>query len=201
MLKTASSKFLVASGLFVVAMMACLILRPEGLTIDFGISYYGTMVSTAIPYSIGLLSCAVLLWSTSGHEGLEFPPAYRWSLRVFAVLLIGVMLTPYNVGWWFDKVHTTVGSIAFVIAILQVGWLAISSNFDRRFSLDWIVMFLAGALCAWWVPQRHGYLIEAQFAFLIAFGHATYTYLRSLELGTVSEAIGNSVAGPGDHFP
>lgn len=158
---------LLGAGAFLASIVVCIALDPDGLRLDFGLSYYGTRWSTVIPFALGSLAVAVSLWLAAGHSADVAPPLLRRSLQVFAVLLVGVIATPYNAGSLVDVAHTVIGAAAFVIALGQTAWITWRTRWRVDNVLALVVLVVAGVLCALWVPSRHGWLIEAQLVYLV----------------------------------
>ena len=64
-LGTARQRFLAGSLAFALGLFVCVVIKPDGLRLDFGISYYGNFAVTVVPYTIGLIATAIALWSSA----------------------------------------------------------------------------------------------------------------------------------------
>jgi len=57
----------VAYGLTLAAIMlaVCILIRPESLRVDYGLSYLGVFTNTIVPYAVALLGVADCTWRAS----------------------------------------------------------------------------------------------------------------------------------------
>ncbi|HET8689986.1 MAG TPA: hypothetical protein VFL81_00935, partial [Candidatus Saccharimonadales bacterium] len=89
--------FLVGQVLLYLGLLICAIIDPRGVfDSNRGISYYGVHWNTVIPYLIALIGSAIFGGIAAVKLG-PFPSAYRvrYGMLIFAVLTIGVAITPY----------------------------------------------------------------------------------------------------------
>ena len=184
---SARTNLLIGIWLFAAAITLCVLLQPQGLRLDFGLSYYGSQPLTVLPFALGVGGGALLLWSSAGFE---LPGFLRRTMRLFAICLVGVLLTPYRAGPVFDDLHTAIGSLAFLLALLQVAWIAARYRPRGVHLLDLALQLVAGVACALWVPTKTGYLLEAQLVFLAAWANSM---LRIVDRPAAAAAEGASL--------
>jgi hypothetical protein len=57
----------VAYGLTLAAVMlaVCIVIRPQSLRVDYGLSYLGVFTDTIVPYAVALLGVAYCMWRAS----------------------------------------------------------------------------------------------------------------------------------------
>lgn len=150
--------------------LVCIFLKPAGLETNSGLSYYGIYAQTVVPYMFALLGAAVFSLTAARTMTRVADRYIRFGLVCFAVLLVGISLTPYSVGEPINLLHTTFGSALFSLQLILTGWLA----FWRRRNITtvglWLIEFLAGIASAAYLNPSHGYLLESQLLFQLAFG-------------------------------
>lgn len=153
-------------------LMICVALKPKGLTANDGISYYGIFARTVVPYAFALIGSALcvrraLRWSApSSPNPAHLHRVANW----LAVMSVGVVLTPYSASLLFDWVHTLLGAAVFVLQLVLGAQLLGWSGGDAWGAAFLVTQFLSGVVCAVYVLPEHGWLIEGQLAFQLAFG-------------------------------
>jgi lipid-A-disaccharide synthase-like uncharacterized protein len=151
--------------------LGCVVLLPGGLSANNGISYYGVHLLTVPVLAVALLSAAGYT-----RRGLRLlapvtpgPDFLRRSADAFAVLLVGILLTPYTVGMVMDWTHRGIGSALFVLQLVLgarlVGWTR-----DAVAAAFWGVQLLGGVASAVYVLRAQGYELETQTLFQLGFG-------------------------------
>jgi hypothetical protein len=113
--------------LFFAALAWCVLLVHNYDAENSGISFYGAHHRTVLIAIFGYVAAAIGLWSTSSlFRQRGFEPLVWIGLRVVAVMLILLLVTPYNEGTFLNWSHMTIGVVG---ALVQ---LAISYWFLRR---------------------------------------------------------------------
>jgi hypothetical protein len=98
-----------------VLLLLCIVLRPDGLAANDGLSYFGIFWLTLIPYAAALLIYEYCLWKTS--EALGHNRKYRLlaiALKLMSVLVIGVLVTPISI---VEDFHSVIGLILFLVQL------------------------------------------------------------------------------------
>jgi hypothetical protein len=172
-----------ADGLALTAVMlaVCILIRPESLRVNYGVSYLGVSTTTIVPYAIGLVGAAFCIWRASdlvadlGHSLIV-----SRAMKVIAFQMIGLLLTPYT---RFDAEHIFFGSTLFLVQLglagLAIKWQGAS---DRNIPLLTGVMVLSGVAAAYYLPQVRGFELQAQLIFQLAFWVLFIRLLRGLQL-------------------
>ncbi len=159
-----------SQGCFYLGLLICTILKPKGLTINQGISYYGVFWLTIVPYCFGLLGGAYFCW----RYALQLKKPDLWLVRytfvAMSLLIIGVALTPDTLGRFIDDLHVTCGSILFVLQLLFSGWLIVQLQYDFRAIALSLLELMAGVMSFIYLAPKHGYLLESQVVFQLSFG-------------------------------
>lgn len=167
---------------------ACVLIRPAGLGSNDGISYYGTFLSTVIFYGVGLLGSAVFCLLAAKKITDSKLKVIRLALLIYAPLTIGIVVTPYSAGAWFDYLHTAFGSALFSLQLILSGWLIWRLHYVWWSIAVTIIEFAAGVLSAIYLDPPHGFLFQTQVLFQLAFGT-----LLVLSLATISQGVGAQV--------
>ncbi|MGA8015696.1 MAG: hypothetical protein WCB85_07245 [Candidatus Dormiibacterota bacterium] len=173
----------VAYGLTLGAAMlaVCILIRPQSLRVDYGLSYLGVFTDTIVPYAVAFVGAAYCLWRASQlATDFDHGLIVGRSLKIMAFQLIGLLLTPYT---RFGDVHEFFGSTLFLVqlglACLAIKWLGGS---DRHLALLTGIMLLSGLAAAYYVPQSRGFELQTQVVFQLAFWVLFIRLLRGLQL-------------------
>jgi len=155
---------------FFVALAWCVLLVHDHAAQNAGISYYGTHHNT-VPYAIiGYVAAAIGVWRASALFRAGGADVTIWfGLRFVAVMLVVLLVTPYNEGTFLNWTHMTIGGTG---ALVQL-W--ISATFIRRLGtlssvLGFTVQLLGGVLGALSLPDwRFQYLLNAEIVLELGF--------------------------------
>jgi hypothetical protein len=152
-------------------LLVCVALKPDGLGANDGISYYGIYRQTVIPYAIAIIGSALLTRRALRAVAPLFPsPGYLRGLAGWlAAMSVGVVLTPYSLDTLFDWVHTMLGTAVFALQLVLAGQVHRWTGGDGWMTFLLVVQFLGGVVAAIFVLPKHGFLIQGQVAFQVAF--------------------------------
>ena len=187
----------VAYGLTLTAVMVavCILIRPQSLRVDYGLSYLGVFTDTIVPYAVAYVGVAYCLWRASElvtdfDRGLIIGR----SMKIMACQLIGLLLTPYT---RFGDVHEFFGSTLFLVqlglACLAIKWLGGS---DRQLARLTGIMLLGGLAAAYYLPQSRGFELQAQVVWQLAFWVLFIKLLRGLQLQPAEYRVGPDGTNP-----
>ncbi len=160
-------------------LIIAILLRPSGLIANSGVSFYGIYLSTVIPYSIALLGAAYWNWHCA--DELTEPVWLSQSLRLISLCLIGISLTPYSLGLIFDDAHTTIGALLFIVQLVTSARIAFLLHRRLITVLLWFIELTAGIVSAIYVLSDHGYLLQSQVVFQLAFASIILLVLPYLD--------------------
>lgn len=156
----------------VAGMLACVALKPHGLTANDGISYYGIFTRTVMPYAFALIGSALFV-RRALHRAAPASPApeyLRGTADRLAAMSAGVVLTPYNANLVFDWTHTALGAAVFILQLVLGARLLAWTGGDAWVAGLLAAQFAGGVFCAVYVLPEHGFLLQGQIAFQLAFG-------------------------------
>ncbi|HVA69831.1 MAG TPA: hypothetical protein VNF08_00705 [Acidimicrobiales bacterium] len=164
-------RLVLATQVFFFAALAwCVILVHDHVAQNAGISYYGVHHRTVGIAVVAYVAAAIGLWRTSTLFRIgQLDPLIWLGLRVVAVVLILLLLTPYTGGPFLNWTHMTVGIFG---ALIQ---LAISITLLRRYGsllaiLGFSIQLVGGILGAFSLPDwRFEYLLYSQIIFEFGF--------------------------------
>ncbi len=149
-----------------------ILITTAGFSNNHGLSFYGEHLSTVIPFGTGFLVCDIFLLRAANALPKSQPPYKKIALllKILAVLLLLILLTPDTLNSFFDWSHIIASFILFVFELTFAIWLTIRWYSDR---LTWFLLsaqFLAGVLAM--LSQFHivYYLSEGIFFFQLLFG-------------------------------
>lgn len=154
---------------FWAGVIVCIWIRPEGLSANDGISYFGGFANTLVPYVLAFALAAYGLVSAAGYlqDGKRVLKVLRLSLYALAILMAGIIIVPRTL---YEPLHIAFGSTIFALQ-LAIAWLL-----AFRIYRSWLntalfaLQFLGGVLAAIELVPAEGLLIQSQMVFQFAFG-------------------------------
>lgn len=81
-----------------------------------------------------------------------------------------MVLTPYSVNVVFDWAHTILGAAVFILQLVLGAHLLDWTGGDAWIAGFLLTQLASGVFCAIFVLPKHGFLIQGQLAFQLAFG-------------------------------
>lgn len=114
----------IACVAFMGSSIICILIRPDLFDHpDYGISFFGSIRATLLPYSLGLLTTAYCLWAIA-KELRPYPAARHLYIGYLlgAVCILGITLTPmalHPVIWW---THIAISFVLLVSQITVITW-------------------------------------------------------------------------------
>ncbi|MHB1907060.1 MAG: hypothetical protein ACYCRG_09185 [Acidimicrobiales bacterium] len=161
---------LASQGVFFGALALCVLLIHDHVAQNDGISYYGVHAETIVLAVVGYVVAAVGLWWFAGilrGEGIE---AVGWiSARVVSVMLILLLVTPYNEGAFLNWAHMTVGVVG---ALVQLGasWRIMRRRATTMANVGFWVLMVGGVVAAASLPDWHfTHLLTGEIVFEIGY--------------------------------
>lgn len=168
-------------------LLFAVILRPQGLDANSGISYYGIFAQTFVPFEISLLGAAVFTWLCAEHITEAALRPIRSVLFYVAVCTCVVAATPYS-NEILNIIHRLAGTLLFSMQLLLSFWLIAKLHRALWALLLVTAEILAGIACAIYLFPVHGYLMQSQVLFQFFF--TTLLILSLRQLPTVQLAKG-----------
>lgn len=167
------TRYLLFSQLiFFGSMLTCLMLRPSVVRANVGVSEFGTVGRTLVPYMTGLLLTSYFMARAAhrlDHHQRRQVILADWLLAI-AILIIAVSLTPYSIGSLFDTVHVVITGIAFALEIGLAIWLVAEVS-KKRLLGSLLAVQLAGALvCTASLSESFQFMLTGQLISQLAFG-------------------------------
>lgn len=169
-----------------------ILVAPQGMKVDDGLSIFSVLPASFWPFTVGLLVGALLV--AYGAFRLPRLPALRGTrelLFVVAVLMCGVAFTPFNLSPLIGSIHKFIGISVYVIQFTLASWLMVTSA-PRL--IDWplfILLALSALGASFSLDGGIGYSFQGQLVFQITF---SFLILRAL-----SRILSGRVANPHVH--
>jgi hypothetical protein len=150
-------------------LLLCTLLRPNSLSVNYGLSYFGVFLSTIVPYALAFCAYAFCLWKASESEFIKIkqPTIVRWFLRIMVIQIIGLLLTPYT---RFYNIHVFFGAGLFSLQLLLSLLCIIWSSLDLLNVSLLLIEFGSGLAALYYLPRATGLLLQVQVVFQLAFG-------------------------------
>lgn len=185
--------YLAGGELSLLALLALsLVLLPQGIAHQVGLSYYGAQATTAAPYALAFLSAAFAI-----QRALRLLPArpqplpsLRAALRAIVVLLLAVLATPYTGERILDGLHLAFAAALFASATALALWLAARVLDDRPTRALAAAQLAAAAVVLASESSSLHLLAVGELLFILAFG---LLLIRSLAQILASAVYGGTV--------
>ncbi|HVC08620.1 MAG TPA: hypothetical protein VNH15_01610 [Elusimicrobiota bacterium] len=149
-----------------------------------GLSYYGTIRATLIPYSTGMILAGYFM-AKAAHvmpKGRRSLWILSEALLVLAVSTVGIWLTPYSLDAFFHWAHFAASAFLFIVELILAMWLALGLR-RRAINLSLLAAQMAGvsiALASEVGALRRMFLGEVitQLAFGVLLVHSLWQLAR-----------------------
>ncbi len=165
---------LMAESVVAIALLACVSIEFNANASIYGISYYGVHLRTVWVLALGFLIGGFFLY----RSAIALSPHRPWgllssSLRVVAVGLVLLILTPYTLDTFFNWAHMTIGAAIFGFQML-VGFMTLRTML--RDPLAWLgvtVQLIGGVIAALSLPDHMlTYMLQGEIIFQSGFALA-----------------------------
>jgi hypothetical protein len=173
--------------LFFVLLACCVLIDHSRVVQNEGISFYGAHAPTValafIAYgvaSVGLWRCAQLFYDATLDRWV------RRELRVVAVVLIVLLVTPYNRGALLNWTHMTAGVVGALAQLVTASHLARrAATTASRAALS--VMLVGGVVAALSLPNWHfDYLLEGEIILEVGFAWSLWEWTKEASASSTS---------------
>lgn len=106
-------------------LMVAVVITTAAFQRNHGLSFYGEHWRTAVPYGAGFVLCDYFLITAASLLPRDVGELRHlaWWLRVLALLLLAVLLTPDTVNSAFNDGHTVASAVLFVYELSFAGLL------------------------------------------------------------------------------
>lgn len=164
----------------VILLIFCMFISPKGLSANDGLSYFGGRGWSIIPYSFAFFIYAIFCWLASNkiRPTNKRSKAIKLLLKIMTILLIGLVVTPHTV---VDPIHTFFGTTLFSMQLIVLIWLAFGINKSPFVFVLLLTMLISGLFCAYYLPLKGGFLLQAQIIYQIAFAGILVYFLKKLK--------------------
>lgn len=170
----------------------CLSIAIMMTTIAFvdnnGLSYYAKTYPTSVPVGLGFFLCFFFLQRAASRLPVHNPPfdKLQQMLRLVAVFLLLVMLTPDSLSQLFQGIHMAVSTTLFYIEFIIAVWLTVKWHGGVVMWSLVVAMGLSGAVAFLSTIELMPYLAHSCLAYQLLFGVflvlSTSKLIRGMEM-------------------
>jgi hypothetical protein len=174
---------LLAQVAFWSCVLLCFAVTGGGLG-HHGFSVYGGRWTTVLPWSVGIVAAAVLIWRAADALAEEDPQLAQ-CLRINVVLLVFILLTPDSVDQFSYDAHIVASVALFLFQAIVGLWLVArtrSALVLQLYVLQIAAGLVAGASQAEWIHWLSPGILVFQLAFGALLLCLPATELRGHEL-------------------
>lgn len=169
-------------------LLLAVLLKPQGLAANSGISYYGIFARTILPYLFTLLGAAYFTWQCAQRISEPALKPVRTALLCAALCTAIIGVTPYTISSLVDQLHVAAGAILYSVQLLLSIWLIAKLHYVFWAVLLTAIEFCAGVACAMYLTPKQGLLIQCEMLFQIAFCILLFLSLRQLQGSSLMNA-------------
>lgn len=161
----------VSQAIFFCCLLICLFINHGPTAQNEGISFYGVYGPTILILVVGFSCAAIGLWRTAWYFARTDAPVFSVvGLRVLALGLFALLVTPFDRGTFLNWAHMTTG---VTMSLIQLGIVFLLLSRRRSFSslCGLVVQLTGGLIGAASLPDWHfEYLLQGETLFEIGFG-------------------------------
>ena len=168
-------------AIFFVSLALCVVVNHSTKAQQDGISFYGVWPRTVIVVVAGYAAAGLGLW----RAGIWFrraaaPPSVFLGVRVIAIGLPLLLVTPYDEGVVLNWSHMTIGvAMALVQAAGTIALVRRRPRADVRILS--LVQLAGGLLAAASLPTWHfAFLLQGETVYEVAYGLSLLVWVREL---------------------
>jgi len=159
----------VALGVIAATVAGCTRIRFEDGTVVDGISWFGVHRETVPLFAVGMLTTAGLQVHAA-RSLAAVPPldTARQFLIASALLMVGILVTPYSLRRWLEVTHDSLGACLFALQLLFAAWYW-SHHRSRVTTSLLVAQFVAGLFALAGLLRLQHDLFLPQVAYQLAF--------------------------------
>lgn len=174
--------------IFFACLMVCILIRPHAFVINQRISFYGTLLKTIIPYTIGLTAAIWTFYRIAiALTPLKKLKRVRRLLLIVTICITGILITPDSFGPIMDHFHVMFGALLFISEIMA----SVLVSIRLESVVSWVftgLLVVAGVYCLaslenWFGIESWGE-VAFQFIFASVMLHALRDLIRIVSLDT-----------------
>ncbi len=177
-------QFLFATQLFFFAtLLLCLLIVHSEVVENDGISFFGVYHGTIEILAVGFCVAAWGLWRTSSQlRSVDAPPFVVVGMRVVAISLFVLLITPFNKGTFLNWAHMITG-VAMALVELAISILLLMRYRSAASIGAFSVALGGGLLAAASLPDwSFAYLFQGEVIFEIGFAWCLLEWTRVFEV-------------------
>lgn len=159
---------LIGTSLALLLFGICVFIRPEGLSVNEGLSYFGVYKNTVVFFSLAIIINSVFYLKSARSLSYEHPEHKYLAkvLRIMAIFLLGLMMVPYS---FSNPIHTAFGAGFFFIQFAFSAWLIFKIAPSLLNYLLVSAEILSGVAAFYFMLSQDGFLLQSQILFQVFF--------------------------------
>ena len=168
-------------GIFFLLLAICIGISHGAAARTDGISFYGVYHRTIELLLLGFCVAATGLWrAASCFAQSSAPLLVRRVMRLVAVGLFGLLITPFNRGSFLNWSHMTIG-VSIALLQMSVALSLVARVPSPRSSGGLVVLLLGGVLAAASLPDwNFPYLLPGEVIYQLGFGWCLVEWTHAL---------------------
>lgn len=143
-------------------LLVAIALKPVGLRVNDGISYYGIFARTIAPYLVALIGAALCYWNAADAIAERSFTPLRQGMKLATILVIIIAATPYSVDSFTNWTHMIAGALLFILELMLSGWLVVQTDYNPLSILLALIELGAAVACAVYLRPAQGFLLQCQ---------------------------------------
>src|ERR1019366_4820715 len=161
----------ITQSLCVCSLLICFLINHGHTARVDGISFYGVYRPTILILVSGFCIAALGLWRTAWYFAQTDAPAFSVvGLRVMALGLFALLVTPFDQGAFLNWAHMVTG-VAMSLIQLCIAILLLAKRSSARSLTGFILQLLGGVIGAASLPNwNFAFLLQGETLFEIGFG-------------------------------
>ena len=176
-LSRAANILVIGLIVFSIFIISGIILYPESLKANNGVSFFGVQEKTNLLFNLTFLVNALISWWVSSKFSVKsgFRNKYiTYSLVIVGICYIGLILTPHTV---FSPIHRLFGSSLFGLEFISCLLIVFKYKADYLNRLLLILALLSGLASLYFLFVLDGYMLHSQLVFQFSVWFIVIRYL------------------------
>lgn len=172
--------FMTGQILLFATALVCMVILPEAIYTNDGISYYGVHRQTIVPYTIGILLSVWCFAQVIKHSKSILTREVRFFSAASIVFLFGLAVTPHTINTFFWVAHVSMGILLFFSQFVASTWATIIYRPDVT-GLTFVAgLAITMLYTAFYLSASSGFLIFGQLLFQLLFAISWWRAVKSV---------------------
>jgi hypothetical protein len=180
---------ILTQSFFFLCLIVCFFINHGAVARNDGISFYGVYAPTVEILIVGFTAAAAGLWRTATYFSRSDAPVFSVvGLRVVALGLFALLVTPFDQGTFLNWAHMTTG-VTMSLIQLAIAGLLLAKRRGFRSVAGFALQLIGGVIAAASLPDWHfTFLLQGETIFEIGFGLCLIEWTYALRASSRSDA-------------